>query len=111
MEITVTADAQSEIELQLGKNKLGALKLVYDNEGCGCAVNGVSQLWMIPAVEASDEWPEAHGSSLQILYAKKDAIYFEDHLMIDYRSAGRAFILKSNNQIYNNHIDLLAKGE
>jgi uncharacterized protein YqkB len=111
MEITVTASAQSEIESQLAKNNLGALKLVYDNEDCGCAVNGVAQLWMTPKTDANDAWPQAHGSSIQIVYAKKDAIYFEDRLIIDYRTAGRAFILKSNNQIYNNHLDLLAKGE
>jgi uncharacterized protein YqkB len=111
MEITVTESAQNEIEVQLAKNNLGALKLVYDNEGCGCAVNGVAQLWMIRKTNINDQWPEAHGSSLQIVYAKKDAIYFEDRLIIDYRSSGRAFILKSNNQIYNNDLDLLAKGE
>jgi uncharacterized protein YqkB len=111
MEITVTASAQSEIETRLTKNKMGAIKLVYDNEDCGCAVNGVAQLWMVPKTNANDEWQEAAGSSLQILYAEKDAIYFEDRLMIDYRASGRAFVLKSNNQIYNHHLDLLEKGE
>jgi uncharacterized protein YqkB len=111
MEITVTASAQSEIEFQLAKNDLGALKLVYDNEDCGCAVNGVAQLWMIPKTDANEQWPEAQGSSFQIVYAKKDEIYFEDRLIIDYRPSGRAFILKSNNQTYHNHLDLLAKGE
>jgi uncharacterized protein YqkB len=111
MEITVTPSAQNEIEFQLAQNKLGALKLVYDNEDCGCAVNGVAQLWMIPATDANHEWPLAQGSSFQILYAKKDTIYFEDRLIIDYRPSRRAFVLKSNNQIYNNHLDLLKKGE
>jgi uncharacterized protein YqkB len=113
MEITVTASAQSEIEVQLAKNDLHGLKLVYDNEGCGCAVNGVAQLWMIPSFDASEAngaFGYATGSALQIVYAQKDVIYFEDHLIIDYKALGRSFVLKSNNQIYNNNLDLLVKG-
>ena len=110
MEITVTASAQNEISAQLAKNDLYALKLVYDNEGCGCAVNGVSQLWMVPAVEESKAWIEATGSEFHILFAQKDEIYFEERLIIDYKASGRSFILKSANQIYNNNLDLLVKG-
>jgi uncharacterized protein YqkB len=109
MEITVTASAQDEIETQLAKYDLHALKLVYDIEGCGCAVNGVAQLWMVPTTKATEAWPEATGSPLQIMYAQKDAVYFEERLIIDYRDS-KAFVLKSDNQIYNNHLDLLIKG-
>jgi uncharacterized protein YqkB len=111
MEITVTASAHSEIEQRLAKNDLSTLKLVYDNEGCGCAVNGVAQLWMVPTTQSSEDWLEAKSTTFQIMYARKDAIYFEDRLTIDYRAAGRAFVLKSDNQIYNAHLDLLAKGD
>ena len=110
MEITVTESAHNEIQDQLAKYELQALKLVYDNEGCGCAVNGVAQLWMIPAVTATAALPEATGSAFQIVYAQKDLIYFEEHLILDYRAAGRAFVLKSANQTYNNSMDLIAKG-
>jgi uncharacterized protein YqkB len=111
MEITVTASAQNELEQQLVKHDLSAIKLVFDNEDCGCAVNGVAQLWMAPPQKASDAWLEAKSSAFQILYARKDEIYFEDHLTIDYRAAGRAFILKSDNQIYNANLTLLVKGD
>jgi uncharacterized protein YqkB len=110
MEITVTASAQNEIEAQLAKNDMHALKLVYDNEGCGCAVNGVSQLWMIPSSAASEAFPFATGSAFQIIFAHKDAVYFEERLIIDYKASGRSFILKSANQIYNNNLDLLVEG-
>lgn len=109
MEIAVTVSAKNEIAAQLAKHDLQALKLVYDNDGCGCAVNGVAQLWMIPAVTATASMPEAAGSEFQIVYAQKDLIYFEEHLMIDYRASGHAFILKSANQIYNNNMSLIAK--
>ncbi|MDB5054765.1 MAG: iron-sulfur cluster biosynthesis protein [Bacilli bacterium] len=109
MEITVTELAQSEIEQQLQIHQLQHLKLVYDNEGCGCAVNGVPQLWMIAPVESSDSWPSANGSSLQIFYAQKDAVFFEERMTIDYQAAKRSFILKSNNQIYNANMSLIAK--
>jgi uncharacterized protein YqkB len=110
MEITVTESAQNEIEAQLAKNNLDALKLVYDNEGCGCAVNGVAQIWMIPSVAASDAFSYATGSVFQIVFAQKDAIYFEECLIIDYKASNRSFILKSANQIYHNNLDLLVKG-
>jgi uncharacterized protein YqkB len=111
MEITVTANAHSEIEQRLAKYNLNTLKLVYDNEDCGCAVNGVAQLWMVPTTQASEEWLEAKSATFQIMYARKDVIYFEERLTIDYRAAGRAFILKSDNQIYNANLDLIAKGD
>jgi uncharacterized protein YqkB len=110
MEIAVTASAQNEIEAQLAKNDLHALKLVYDNEGCGCAVNGVAQVWMIPSVDASEAFPYATGSVFQIIFAQKDVIYFEERLILDYKASSRSFILKSANQIYQNNLDLLVKG-
>ena len=109
MEIMVTKTAQNEIVSQLERNHLDALKLVYDNDGCGCAVNGVVQLWMVPDEAASEAWIKATGSTLKIMFAQKDQIYFEERLIIDYEASGRAFILKSNNQIYNNKLNLIIR--
>jgi uncharacterized protein YqkB len=108
MEITVTEAAQKEIERQLEQNHLHTLKLVYDNEGCGCAVNGVPQLLMAPQIEEWGDWFLAEGASIPIIYAKKDAVYFEERLALDYKASTRAFILKSNNQIYNANLSLIA---
>jgi uncharacterized protein YqkB len=108
MEITVTEAAQIQIESQLKQNHLHTLKLVYDNEGCGCAVNGVPQLMMAPQTEEWGNWASAEGTSIPIIYAKKDAIYFEERLAIDYNPSTHAFMLKSNNQIYNANLSLIA---
>jgi uncharacterized protein YqkB len=108
MEITVTETAQHEIARQLEHCHLHMLKLFYDTEGCGCAVNGVPQLLMAPRIEASEAWPLAVEKPVPIIYAIKDAIYFEDYLTLDYKASAHAFILKSNNQIYNANLSLIA---
>jgi uncharacterized protein YqkB len=108
MEITVTEAAQHEIARQLEVHQLHTLKLVYDTAGCGCGVNGVPQLLMAPRIEAADAWLLAAEKPVPIIYNMQDAIYFEAYLTLDYKASARAFMLKSNNQIYNANLSLIA---
>jgi uncharacterized protein YqkB len=74
------------------------LKLVYDIEGCGCAVDGVVRLWRVAETEPEDgtacEFPAV------ILYNGRQAVFFEDRLILDVQERAGTFILKSDNQIY-----------
>ncbi|WJH34107.1 hypothetical protein N6H14_29880 [Paenibacillus sp. CC-CFT747] len=47
MQIVFTDAAKEQLETKAAGS--GRLKLVYDTEGCGCAVNGVPDLWIEPA--------------------------------------------------------------
>jgi uncharacterized protein YqkB len=74
------------------------LKLVFDSEGCGCAVDGVARLWRVTEPEPEDgtacEFPAV------ILYNRRQAVFFEDRLVLDVQERTGTFILKSDNQIY-----------
>jgi uncharacterized protein YqkB len=82
------------------------LKLLYDTDGCGCAVNGIAQLWAVddaggPQVETSTVTTDGLFPPLEVVYEKRHEVFFEERLTIDFDSASRAFVIKSNGQYYN----------
>ncbi|MCU6798102.1 MULTISPECIES: iron-sulfur cluster biosynthesis family protein [Paenibacillus] len=108
MHITFTDEAVQQITHQLPAGS-GELKLVFDSEGCGCSANGVPSLWIVDKPEENDL--RAGGSPFELWYEKKQEVYFEDNMTLDYRSANRSYILKSNGQIYNSLMQLIDKRE
>ncbi|WP_274650632.1 iron-sulfur cluster biosynthesis family protein [Paenibacillus humicola] len=82
-----------------------SLKLLYDTEGCGCALNGVPALKLIETPEADDR--KGEGSPYPVWYDPKQEVFFEPRLRIDFNEARNAFSLKSDNQIYTVHMRLL----
>jgi uncharacterized protein YqkB len=105
MQITFTEQAVQQLEPVVSKNSL--LKLVFDSEGCGCAVNGVPALWVVPEADPIDLHAEA--SPFEVIYSPKHEVYFEDRMKIDYQPQSRSYILKSNNQIYNAGMRIIDK--
>ncbi len=106
MQITFTETAVKQLAPYISEQK-GRLKLVYDTEGCGCAVNGVAALWLVDRTEAADI--ETDGDPYRVAYRAKDEVFFEESLKIDYHLTNKSFILKSSNQIYNANISLVDK--
>ncbi|WP_028548534.1 iron-sulfur cluster biosynthesis family protein [Paenibacillus sp. UNC451MF] len=105
MHITFTEQAVEQIKKHHidGQEKL---KLVYDSEGCGCAVSGVPTLWIVN--QPGDRDLNAEGTPYDVLYEKKHEVYFEDRMSLDYRDNG-VYILKSSGQIYNANMRLIDK--
>lgn len=83
------------------------IKIVYDTEGCGCAVNGVVLLWHTRSMSSEDRI--GYDQEVRIVYAARQEVFFEDQLKLDYNSIGQAFVLKSNNQIYNAALSIIDK--
>lgn len=103
MHITFTESAIQQLEPYAG----GTLRLVYDSEGCGCAVNGVPSLWLVTNPEPKDLHADAE--PFKVVFSPKHEVFFEDELKIDYRADKKSYILKSNGQIYNAGMDLIDK--
>lgn len=103
MQITCTQAALDKIALELQPGK--QLKLLYDTEGCGCAVNGVPALRLISEPEPDDQL--ASGSPLPIWYDPRQAVFFEAQLRIDYKAERHAFTLAGPGQIYSSSMPLL----
>jgi uncharacterized protein YqkB len=106
MHITFTVPAVNQLEPLMNHHD-AVLKLVYDSEGCGCAVNGVPTLWLVSKPDAKDL--KADTSSYPVVYNPKHEIFFDDSLTIDFRPETKSYILKSNNQIYNSGMSVIDK--
>ncbi|HZG85380.1 iron-sulfur cluster biosynthesis family protein [Paenibacillus sp.] len=80
------------------------IRLVYDSEGCGCAVSGVASLWLTNAAEPDELEAETNAPALPVTYLKRQEVFFEDNLRLDYSPERRTFRLSSDGQIYGNGI-------
>lgn len=107
MQLHCTDRATEEISAQLGPTD--QLKLAYEMEGCGCVMSGVAQLWIINNPSEFDQ--STSGNPFSILYDTRHAVFFEEVLKLDYQPDQRAFVLKSDNQIYNTHITMINKNK
>ncbi|AQR77889.1 iron-sulfur cluster biosynthesis family protein [Paenibacillus larvae] len=106
MHLTITETAERILSPLLQEPSTW-LKLVYDIEGCGCAVDGVPALWLVNECKPTDKI--ARGSSFDVLYNPKQEIFFEEDIKIDYSKDSKAFTLSSPNQIYSVSINLVNK--
>lgn len=77
----------------------GAVKLAYDTDGCGCAVNGIAALWIVDRPEEDERL--ARSNAFTVFYDPKQAVFFEDSLVVDRKPGQQALVLKSSQQTYN----------
>lgn len=103
MHIHFTEAAVQAVYKQLGRNEV-RLKLVYDSEGCGCAVSGIAALWAVN--ETSEHEADAVCEAFPVTYNRHQEVFFEDYLTVDVNTNNGAFVLKSKGQIYNNRMVL-----
>lgn len=104
MEITITEKAAAKISQKMeGQN--GYLKLVYDTDDCGCAVNGVVALWLVPELETEDIKAKTNGHPVYM--QKSKLIFFDEKMTIDFSETSNTFQLKSPQQILNGHMSFL----
>lgn len=108
VEINITAAAAEKINERVNGRE-GYLKLKYDTDGCGCAVNGVVALWFIPELETDDIAIETNERTI---YAEKSKmVFFDEQMKIDFSKATNCFQLKSPQQILNGHMSLIIKAK
>jgi len=106
MKIEITTAAAEKINVRTEGRK-GYLKLKYDTDGCGCAVNGVVVLWLVPELEEDDIEIETNDQSVYIEKAKE--VFFDEQMKIDFSTATNCFQLKSPQQILNGYMSLIVK--
>jgi uncharacterized protein YqkB len=97
MRIDITPEAAGLLASMTGVGR--RLKLVYDTEGCGCAVNGVPALRAVDGPSPGDMEAETDGP-LTIWYDPRQEIFFEDRLVIDRAPGGPGLLLRGAGQIY-----------
>ena len=105
MELHISEEALEAIRKR--RQPDGLLKLAYDNEGCGCAVNGMPSLWLVQQAGPSDE-PITTNAPFSVIADRHHMIYFEDVMKLDIQSNGD-YRLSSNQQIYSAHMSCIDK--
>jgi uncharacterized protein YqkB len=106
MEIILTAAAAEKIKDRTS-GRDGYLKLKYDTDGCGCAVNGVIALWFVPEIEDHDMAIETNDRPIYVEKAK--IVFFDEHMKIDFSKETNSFQLKSPSEILNGRMSLIVK--
>jgi|SRR5690606_37636850 len=107
MHIHMTNEAASRLQT-IRDTSDAVYKLVYDAEGCGCAVSGVPALWLVDrSTKLDTDLTAAEGPT--IIYEPRHEVFFEDRLALDYDDRSRSFKLKSSGQIYTNDLAVIDK--
>ncbi|TJY44249.1 iron-sulfur cluster biosynthesis family protein [Cohnella pontilimi] len=108
MKIVWSPDAVQELRARYGSD-IEAFRLVYDTEGCGCAVNGVPALWAV--TESAPGEIRADSEPFVLWHDPRHALYFDETLRIDFRADTNSFRLASDNQIYTSRMVLADRRE
>ncbi|MFJ7725464.1 iron-sulfur cluster biosynthesis family protein [Neobacillus sp. NPDC097160] len=106
MEIIITEAAAKKIT-ERTKGHEGYLKLKYDTDGCGCAVNGVVALWFVPEIDEDEIAIETNERTVYL--EKSKIVFFDEQMKIDFSESTNCFQLKSPQQILNGHMSLIIK--
>lgn len=109
MNIQFTDRAVDYIRTKAG-NEPFQVRLVYDIDDCGCAVNGVPMLWLenyTPLLE-TDELVES-GTPFPLVCDRMRSVFFEESMKVDFPPERQSFVLDSDNQIYSVSMQLVEK--
>lgn len=102
MIIQLTPEADLKLKEMLG-SRPGAVRLIYDTEGCGCAVNGVPGLQIVDGAADGDTAIQTNASIPLVINGKQE-VFFEEELKLDLHSGTASFRLTSRNQTYGTNI-------
>ncbi|MDF2718670.1 MAG: iron-sulfur cluster biosynthesis protein, partial [Paenibacillus sp.] len=106
MNVHFTEEAAAHIRARhFTHSAAGAIKLAYDTDGCGCAVNGVAALWIVDSPEEDDQL--ASSNLFTVFYDPRQELFFEDKLTVDRKPEQQSLILKSSQQTYNPSMRLI----
>ncbi|WML40452.1 iron-sulfur cluster biosynthesis family protein [Neobacillus sp. OS1-2] len=106
MEIIITEAAVEKINART-ESREGYLKLKYDTDGCGCAVNGVVALWFVP--ETADDEIAIETNDRTVYLEKSKMVFFDEQMKIDFSRSTNSFQLKSPQQMLNGYMSLIVK--
>ncbi|NGP43637.1 iron-sulfur cluster biosynthesis family protein [Bacillaceae bacterium SIJ1] len=85
-------------------NENHVVRLVYDHEGCGCAVSGVPLLVEAAAAEEGDVLLSHHPLPFYIWGPHR--IFFAEYLQLKANPGKETFTLQSSSEIFSPHVRL-----
>lgn len=103
MKIEWSPDAVERLRERFGTHVAG-FRLVYDIEGCGCAVDGVPALWAVDDAAPGDV--AADSEPIALWHDPRQSAFFEEDMRIAYSPERKSFALVSDNQTYTTRLVL-----
>lgn len=104
MEIVITEAAIQKMNEKINGSN-GYVKLKYDIEGCGCAVDGVFVLWLVDELDEDDIAIETNDRTIYM--EKSKTVFFDEQMKIDFSDTANSFQLKSPYQILNGRLSFI----
>lgn len=98
MNLKITVAATNKLKEKFS-GRPGYLKLKYDIDGCGCAVNGVAVLWL--ESERFENEHKLETNSIPVYVEKSKEVFFDEQMTIDYSESAGCYQLKSPNEYLN----------
>jgi uncharacterized protein YqkB len=98
MKLKITEEASNKLSEKISGEQ-GYVKLKYDIDGCGCAVNGVAALWF--ESEKNEEEQQIETGGIPIYIEKAKEVFFDEEMTLDYKASNGCFQLKSPNEYLN----------
>lgn len=105
MRVTWSDQAIEAVRERFGSEPV-VMKLFFDMDGCGCAVDGVTALWVIDEPEAGDVRAEGGSDGIEMWYYQPHEIFWDKELRITYNPERRTFKLSSDGQTYSNRLSV-----
>ena len=105
MKTELTPQAENKLRDIIG-NKPGSVRLIYDTEGCGCAVNGIPGLRIIHQPDAED-MPLNRGETVALYMNRRQEVFFEDNMKLDLMPDACGFRLDSPGETYGTNIQVM----
>jgi uncharacterized protein YqkB len=82
--------------------------LIYDTEGCGCAVNGVPTLkWLPNNHDPAHTYITLCEQPVPVRITEKDALFFEEKLRLDFSPETFCYRLSGPGQIYHGCLNVI----
>jgi uncharacterized protein YqkB len=102
MHLTITPEAAARMEQFVTADENHAFYLIYDTEGCGCAVNGVPTLkWQSSEPHGPMQFVQLCELPHPVYVSTHDALFFEDAMKLAFDSSTFCFKLSGTGQIYH----------
>jgi uncharacterized protein YqkB len=103
MKMIWSDEAVDQLRAKFGAD-VRSFRLVYDTEGCGCAVNGVPALWAVNEPGHTDI--AADSRPFALYHDPRHEIFFDETLRVGFVPERQSFRLSSDSQTYTTRMIL-----
>jgi uncharacterized protein YqkB len=102
MQLQISEAAVERLKPHMGNQLDHAFHLIYDTEGCGCAVNGVPTLkWLPNNHDIHKKYISISEFPIPVRITENDAVFFEEKMYLDFTSSNLCYRLSGPGQIYH----------